>query len=809
MSIPFRDVERETMEQTKRFRHDIFRSIMTNSVNALKNLREFEANLNFTHYFDEKVETAAQGLFDTSMLMAQELNLLTNNQYKALYDVLLGIKAETRRFFEHLNRAPQGPLVLSLDNDQALNAWLVGEKAARLAFLRKDFPDAIPWGVVISSSGYELLLESNHLQERIGLLLNDPGLFSKPDLLRKHAKTIRGWLREATVPEAITEALQREIGAISEEHQGLWVVRSSMVNEETSFSLSGLSDYKLGVSDAELSKAYLEVITSHFSERALKVRMNLGMREIKTPMSVLVMAKIDPIYKGVLSTKDFDQPQKDSFALTVYGTAQQKTKTVHLSKQGRPLSETDGLNHPHPALPESLQSLIPELCQIAEFAIGKTGSDLVLEWAHSGQGRLQILQGRSLQSEPQEPQTGKRPKQDLFLATRGLTVCPGRAEGGVVYLTPHTRVEEIQRGAIVVADKAGLNLTSVIPQLAALLLMAGDPSDPAAILALESSVPCICQMGPILKRLQDVSYISVDATRKQVIAGSCWSGTKERTLARIADIQRPKIPEPIFETFLASNLSQTEASAFKTKSCNSILDIIHFISEIAVRALFKFGDSQKKGIYNLKTKLPLKLELVDMNGSIPKTEKGVLAEEIKHSAFSALWQGLADERLHWPNRWEQEMRGIPGDLQKAVLGEAKEPRKSKAPNYAILSKTHMNLNARISYHYVMVDTIIGPGTDNNHIFFRFRGSGGSDIGVIKCAEFIETILKKLGFGINRMNETVTAWLMYSSSKDSLIALEQLGRLIVCARELDAVLKSEADTTFYGNAFLQEQFSRFS
>jgi len=813
MSLSFKDGERKTMDHMIRFRHEIFRSIMTNSVNGLKNLSEFESNLNYMHYFDEKVERAAQGLFDNTLLMAQELNILTNGQYKSLYDILLNIHVETRSFFEKLDTVTKGPLILSLNNNEALDAWQVGAKAAKLAFFNKFLPDVIPQALIITSSSYELLLDSNNLRNRIRLLLNDPGLSSKPELLKKHAKTIRTWIREAIVPKKIQDELNTMINEIAINSGDLWAVRSSVVSEETAFSFSGLFDHQLGVPKEDISKVYLKIIASHFSEQVLKIRIKLGIREIKMPMSVMIMKMIEPVFKGAIFTRDIDHPEDDTLVLSLVGTDLQKTKTYQLSTHHSTIDDESIFDHFAPPQVESLQSIIPKLCKTARLVSDKTGSDIALEWILDGQGRLQILQGRTIQVQGNKPLVSKSLKKITPLSTGGITVYPGRAEGEVVYLTSKQTLDDIKKGSIIVSAKPRLDLVPVIPDLAALLLMEGDLSDPISILAQECSVPCICQMGPILNRLTDISYISVDATRKQVFEGSCWAGVKERTLARIMNIHRNKISESLYQNFLVSNLSSVEASDFKTKSCNSILDIIHFASEMSVRSLFKFGDKQKRSnnsaVYELKAKLPLQLNIVDMDKSVLATETLIPLAEIKNASFAALWKGISDERLHWPNRWENEMMGLPGDLRMAVLSETKEPRKSKAPNYAILSNNYMNFNARISYHYIMVDTIIGPGVDNNHIFFRFRGSGGSNEGVQRCAEFIENILKKYGFAINRNNEVVTSWLMYTSSKDSQLALENLGRLIVCARELDAVLKLETDTKFFTDSFLNGEYNWFA
>jgi len=55
---------------------------------------------------------------------------------------------------------------------------------------------------------------------------------------------------------------------------------------------------------------------------------------------------------------------------------------------------------------------------------------------------------------------------------------------------------------------------------------------------------------------------------------------------------------------------------------------------------------------------------------------------------------------------------------------------------------------------------------------------------------------------------VTAWFRRYPQTDSENALELLGHLIVCARQLDAVLKTDAAIKLYGEYFLSQRFDMF-
>jgi pyruvate,water dikinase len=154
------------------------------------------------------------------------------------------------------------------------------------------------------------------------------------------------------------------------------------------------------------------------------------------------------------------------------------------------------------------------------------------------------------------------------------------------------------------------------------------------------------------------------------------------------------------------------------------------------------------------------------------------------------------------------MQGMPSDFKEAVLGGNKGPRRPSDKNYAIVAGDYMNLNARFAYHYAMIDAMVGPGADHNHVHFRFRGGGGREENRQRRARFLERVLRESGFGVDRSGDLVTAWLRRYPRADSEKALECLGRLIVCARQLDAVLQTDDAVKRYVAYFLDEQFGMF-
>jgi excisionase family DNA binding protein len=89
-----------------------------------------------------------------------------------------------------------------------------------------------------------------------------------------------------------------------------------------------------------------------------------------------------------------------------------------------------------------------------------------------------------------------------------------------------------------------------------------------------------------------------------------------------------------------------------------------------------------------------------------------------------------------------------------------------------------------------------------------RSGGASDGNKERRAKFIELVLRQAGFGVDRSRDLVTAWFRRYPQEDSKKALECLGRLMVCARQLDAILNNDKAIAEYADAFLKKEFNRF-
>ena len=813
-----------------RLRYQTLRSLLDRNGSALELLADLEADLSHLHYSDARIRRPVERVLDETLLMAQELNLLTGERHTELYRVLLALRAEIDTVLRSTPALRERALQVPLDSEEALDPSLVGGKAAGVARLRQLFPGSVPPGFTITTTAYTLFLEENDLQERIRLLLGDLEAIADRGLFRSRTQTIRDWILGAAVPSPTVEAIRAQAAALAHAAPAGWAVRSSATSEDGICSFAGQFDTLLGVAPGELEDAYRAVLASRFADRAVTYRLHGGFREVETPMAVLFMPLIEARAAGVLSTfepapADVEPGRAQETmivnagpglgAAVVRGTVH--ADTFQLSREDEPRLVAVDLASPTagpPAMPDYLpEAALLDVGRLAFRATQALGHELDVEWALGADGKVWLLQGRRLTAASPEERRGRRHRPALPLVEGGITIFPGRAEGPVVFLPVEGDPGAVPRGAVVIVEQARPELAAALPRIAALLVEGGNPVGHLATLVREFSVPCLFRLGDAVRRLITQSVVSVDATGRKVYAGSRWPGIRDRVLARIQATARHPRSGPLYELVLALNLTDPDASAFRARGCRSIHDCLRFMHEMSVRSMFGFGDQQRRRFgrrsVRLKTRLPLRVHLVGLDGCLPAGRRAVEPEAVASLPFQALWRGLSDPRLAWPERWRSKFAGLPRDFQESVFGGVRGPRRPGDSNYAIVAGDYLNLNARFTYHYAMVDAIVGPGERNNHVHFRFRGGGTADEYRALRARFLQRVLRASNFGVERKGDLVTAWLRRYADEDSVRALEMLGRLLVCARNLDLLMRSEADARLFAERFLGGDFVIFS
>jgi pyruvate,water dikinase len=129
-------------------------------------------------------------------------------------------------------------------------------------------------------------------------------------------------------------------------------------------------------------------------------------------------------------------------------------------------------------------------------------------------------------------------------------------------------------------------------------------------------------------------------------------------------------------------------------------------------------------------------------------------------------------------------------------------------NYVIVSPEYLNLNARLAYHFSMVDALVCQRSVSNYISFRFRGGGAARARRGLRARFLAAVLLYEGFSVDQREDLVTAWFKGYDMSTCESKLEILGRLMGCARQLDMLLGHDSDVKHFVEQFLNANYEVF-
>jgi pyruvate,water dikinase len=155
------------------------------------------------------------------------------------------------------------------------------------------------------------------------------------------------------------------------------------------------------------------------------------------------------------------------------------------------------------------------------------------------------------------------------------------------------------------------------------------------------------------------------------------------------------------------------------------------------------------------------------------------------------------------------MGGFVSVLQTSMLEEGRSLRKLGDRNYLIVAHDYLNLNARLAYHYAMIDTVVGEVPENNYVAFRFQGGGAGLERRDLRAQFLAEVTAAFGFTVDRRGDLLNAWLRTAPRSMSEEGLTRLGLLMACSRQLDMLLSDRSAVRHFVSAFLAGKFDEFA
>ena len=225
--------------------------------------------------------------------------------------------------------------------------------------------------------------------------------------------------------------------------------------------------------------------------------------------------------------------------------------------------------------------------------------------------------------------------------------------------------------------------------------------------------------------------------------------------------------------------------------------------------MFEMGDAtlekNTEAVRHLESDIPFIVSIIDLGGGIhsqSRPGRWINPADIVSFPLNALWRGIADPNV----KWGPPSGGVAmGSVMSRFLTDHKSARPVGLPNYAIVTRDYLNLNARMAFHFIMIDSVCGIDSRSNYTRFRFKGGGTSAIQRMRRVQCISEILESNGFACDTRDDLVTAELIGAPQKIIEEKLSVLGRLLGFTRLLDAAMSSDETPGLAVEAFLSGNY----
>jgi len=436
-----------------------------------------------------------------------------------------------------------------------------------------------------------------------------------------------------------------------------------------------------------------------------------------------------------------------------------------------------------------------------------------IEWVIDGGGRLRILQARPMAVSPDTEVHEALVEDRTPVLEGGYVASPGFGSGPVFVLESDEDIAHFPAGGVLVARHSAPSYAQVMDRCAAIVTEVGSPTGHMSSLAREFRVPAIVGLDGATRALGSGRMVTVDASSCRVFDGII------QYLA--PQLQTQVHDSPALERLrciarLVTPLTMIDPASpdFNPGSCQSLHDITRYVHEKAFEVMFHYGDiasADAEGAVRLDAKLPIRVEVFDVGGGLVEGSAlsgRICREDVLSTPMQAFLEGLLDTRIRWDLPRPVSMRGFLSVLGESMAGPPAGAGEIGRISYAVISDRYMNFSSKAGYHFSTVDTYCGRSLTKNYIHFRFNG-GGADAGRRhRRVRFLSNVVGAMDFKVQLRDETLVARLDKYKADEIRSRLISLGRLTLCARQLDMLMDNESSPELFAQYFLAGEWHRF-
>jgi len=744
-----------------------------------------------------------------------------------------------------VGKAPADPpYVLNLYEPQAKDPLLVGGKTANLARVAQSLKLPVPAGFAVTTRAFHRFMASNDLNGLIADTLAHLDIHSG-ESLDAASEQICHAIHRAAVPPEVVEAVNGAIDNAQAQcrHTRRFAVRSSARGEDTRTSFAGQYLTVLNIDADEILAAYRQVLASKYLPAALVYRINYGLTDRETPMAVLVVEMIDAQASGVMYTGQSDGHAGDPLAIhAVWGLGQplvdgvtvpavfQIAKTdppvlvsriPHGQADQRVLDPEQGLvSRP---LDEKQAAGTP-LSTTAALELARWGSTLEshlngpqdVEWCLNRDERLVLLQTRPFHTETglaasDGPLTCTfETVENEILVSGGIAAAGGVASGRTVHIGSLEDLARMPDGSVAITRSIPPEFAAAVNRLHAVVAAGGSFAGHFASVAREFGIPTIVNAVEALTAIPDGTTVTVNAENTTVYRGHVPSMVASPCARRnlLADSPFMQRLGAVMSFISALELVNPGKDNFTPEGCRSHHDIIRFVHEKAVSAMFQLSNIRFRkvgGSRKLRIGIPMLFYAIDVGGGLNVAAGGrseVGLEHVESAPLRALFNGLTHPDIQWGTfshfDWASHDKVV-------MSGGYINPDSVMFASHAIISATYANLNLRFGYHFVVLDAVCSAKKAENYILLRFSG-GGADMEKRRLrALFLSRIFQRLGFDVTRKSDLIDARYGQGRQEEVARTLDLVGRLLGATRLMDMYLKNESMADAYVDEFMQGRY----
>ena len=575
----------------------------------------------------------------------------------------------------------------------------VGGKNAALGDVMNRIKLPVPTGFAVTTAGYERFIGANQLDEAIRQLKRTVDVFETKTVLQA-SEQIQKLVMAAVVPEDLARAIMSAYdnlaaGGSPAGDGPLVSVRSSAIMEDGWLSFAGQYLTVLNVPREGILDAYKRVLASLFAPRAIVYRLHMGIPFAEAAMSVACQAMVACSASGVMYTRNPLNPRENRIIINaVWGLGSYavdgvvEPDTYVLSKESPPrLVEKKIVKKPVRLAPQTGGDVLeesvsaellqqpcltdPQAVRLAEWGAlleGHFEGPQDVEWALDENGRLVLLQARSLRLEPVFPD--RSPSEALLLP--GYTVllegadvaCPGAVCGPAVHVRDEKDLAAFPDDGILISRQASAEFVMVMDKALAIVADSGSITGHLSALVKEYMVPTLLNAHRATAAIEPGTQITVDAYHARIYLGRVPELLEAEPVKRARPSEEHQALRRKIDFIVPLNLFDPKSLRFTPQHCRTIHDIMRYVHEMVYIEIFQLGDlvtDHTRMSVRLIAPLPLDLYLIDLGGGLsvyPSTTVKVKPEQIASVPFKAFLSGLLHEGLRSPEPRPVDLRGF-------------------------------------------------------------------------------------------------------------------------------------------------------